>query len=399
VADRLQQGIYYRQGETPPAGFRLLLLNAASGADSAQVARALSALTAVIEELRRGQIRELKGQDPAQLEANVAQFRDLTVLIGFGRRLFDDERHDPPIVGLKRPEFLSYLPDDPEPLPKIAWHEARANRGQTDFLLQLTADQEAAVNRAAVEIWKRILDDELPLEIQALFAGFGRPDGRGWLEFHDGVSNMAAAQRLVALEARGEPEWMEGGTYLAFFRFAVDLAAWRSLDRPQQELLIGRDKLTGAPLTGVEREGGELTPVVGRGESEEEREVVFRDPPQTTDPLLEASHIHRANQNRASPTAPAGLRIFRQGYDFLEGLGPNGPSLGLNFISFQANLETIQHLLHLPGWLGDVNFGGPTKSGQPGEPPALDLISLVAGGYYAVPPREEPFPGAGLFTA
>ena len=102
---------------------------------------------------------------------------------------------------------------------------------------------------------------------------------------------------------------------------------------------------------------------------------------------MEASHIHRVNQNRASPYAPGGLRMFRQGYDFLEHLGPAGPRLGLNFVSFQRSLAILAHVMHLPGWLGDADFGGD-------EPP---FTSVLAGGLYAVPPVESPFPGAGLF--
>jgi hypothetical protein len=35
---------------------------------------------------------------------------------------------------------------------------------------------------------------------------------------------------------------------LAFLRLEVDIRAWRTLDRPTQELLVGRDRLTGCPL-------------------------------------------------------------------------------------------------------------------------------------------------------
>ena len=78
--------------------------------------------------------------------------------------------------------------------------------------------------------------------------------------------------------------------------------------------------------------------------------------------------------------------------------GPDGPELGVNFVSFQSDLQTLQHVLHLPGWLADVNFGGPAAP-RPGDPPSPRLISLLAGGLYAVPPRGRPFPGADLFAA
>jgi deferrochelatase/peroxidase EfeB len=189
---------------------------------------------------------------------------------------------------------------------------------------------------------------------------------------------------------------------MAFLRCRVDLPAWRALDRDDQELIIGRDKLSGAALVATERDAvGRARPVPApalTADASDSEIADYTDPPQATDPLIEASHIHRANQNRASPYAPAGWRIFRQGYDFLESLGPDGPVLGLNFVSFQADLGALHHILHLPGWLADVNFGGPTDAG-PGDPPSPTLISLLAAGLYAVPPRGDPFPGAALFTS
>jgi hypothetical protein len=85
----------------------------------------------------------------------------------------------------------------------------------------------------------------------------------------------------------------------------------------------------------------------------------FIDPPQTTDSLVETSYVHRANQVRGSPAAAAALRMFRQGYEFLEDL-VGRPRLGLNFVSFQRDLAVVHHVLHPPGWLGDVKFGGRT---------------------------------------
>ena len=173
----------------------------------------------------------------------------------------------------------------------------------------------------------------------------------------------------------------------------------RALERSDQELIVGRDKLTGSPLIATERDAeGRARPVAAPplpAEPSDAELADHHDPPQATDPLIEASHLHRANQSRASPHATAAWRMFRQGYDFLESIGPGGPVLGLNFVSFQADLAALQHVLHLPGWLADVNFGGPARRG-PGDPPSPALISLVAGALFAVPPVAEPFPGAGL---
>jgi len=104
----------------------------------------------------------------------------------------------------------------------------------------------------------------------------------------------------------------------------------------------------------------------------------------------------RGNQARAAGGTPAGERIFRQGYEYIEGIDVGGPRLGLNFVSFQNDIRRLHQILSLNGWLGDVNFGGPSKPAD-GDPRSPMLLTLCAGGFYAVPPRSDPFPGAALF--
>lgn len=400
--DRLQPGIYFRPKERPRACWRLVLLDFESGVGANEARVAVAALAAMLRGLRAGSVRELLSQPSRDLEATRATFEKLDWLWGYGRRFFDRDRHDPPLTTADRPEFLAYLPASGDPFPALPWDDGADRTGEADLALQLTGESEAAVNRAAVEVWKLLEDERLPLRIAGWFDGFLRPDGRGWLEFHDGVSNIESSQRLKVLTAGGDPEWVAGGTYMAFLRCRVALAAWRSLPRPEQELIVGRDKPTGSPLVATERDAsGRAVPVPAAAlpaDPSDEQLADYHDPPQATDPLLEASHVHRANQNRSSPHAPAAWRIFRQGYDFLDSLGPDGPLLGLNFVSFQGNLAALQHILHLPGWLADVNFGGPAESGR-GDPLSPQLITLLAGGLYAVPPVAEPFAGACLFSS
>src|SRR5215203_3767317 len=399
----LQEGLRFESGTGPPPCYRLLLLDAAPGARAAAVGRALEALTSMLRDLRRGDSRDLAGQSRAAKAAAREQFDGLRLLLGYGRRFFDEEVHRPRLTHATRPDFLAYLARRPAAFPELPWADPETpNVGEADLVLQLTGDSEAAVSCAAVECWKLIADDVLPLSVVSSLGGFGRPDGRGWLEFHDGVSNIQSDQRLAAIEAGGDPQWMRGGTYMALLRVEVDLSTWRRLERAEQELVIGRDKLSGAALTAVTRDArGRPVPVAARAPAESataEERAAWRDPPQSVDPMLEASHIHRANQNRASPSAAGGLRMFRQGYDFLDGFREGTPIVGLNFVSFQSDLRTLQHVLHLPGWLGDVNFGGPAEP-QAGDPPSPRLLALRAGGFYAVPPRARPFPGAGLVGA
>ncbi len=398
----LQPGIAFRSGQRPAPCYRLVLLDAAPGANPTVVHDALRDIDQMLCDLAAGQVRELQGQPPEGKIASAQQFAGLEHLLALGRRLFDGDVHQPRLVRGSRPDYLAYLPAD-GPFPALPWADGTRgrNRGEADIAIQLTAERQAGVNCAAVEIWKLLADLGGPLRVVASFDGFGRPDGRGWLEFHDGVSNMEAGQRAVALEARGNPEWMRGGTYMVFLRLHIHLTTWRALSRTEQEMLVGRDKLTGGALVATERDrSGRLLPISasppGPDAGQHERSD-FIDPPQSTDPLIEASHVHRANQTRSSPSAAGAFRIFRQGYDFLYGIEGETPALGLNFVSFQRDLAIVQHLLHLPGWLGDVNFGGSADPAS-GNPPSVDFISVLAGGLYAVPPLAKPFPGAHLFA-
>lgn len=363
--DRIQAGIFFRSGQKPPACFRLLLLNFKAAAQRDAAADAVRELVDLLQDLT-------SAPSAAAEQPESALFGGLTATLAYGRRFFDTNVHAPALTDLPRPSYLSYLDRHANAFPAIPWHPAALpGAAEADLAVQLTGPHDAAVDCAIVEICQRAAESYGLLAPVGSFSGFGRPDGRGWLGFHDGVSNLASPDRLAAIEAAPVAGWMAGGTFMAFLRLRVDLAQWRGIPRVDQEALVGRDRATGRPL--------------GSAGTDE----AFRDPPETSCAELDTSHVHRANQSRASAAAPGSLRIFRQGYDYLASAGPAVPDLGLNFVSFQADLAVLQHLLHLPGWLGDSNFGG-----DPG--PAF--ISLAAGGLYAVPPVAAPFPGAVLFS-
>jgi len=390
----LQPGIYLGPGA--PKAFLLAIAEFAPGCDSAQAGTALRRVWEVLADLRRGVVRDTEATRPGEEGARV-DADTFDALLGYGASLFGPGRD---LTELVRPDLLVALGHPGGPFPTLRWgSDVPPGSGEGDVCLQLTGRDSQAVSRAVVEVWKLIVDEELPLSIRETYEGFARDDGRSWIGFHDGVSNIRRSQREAAVRCAGDPAWNRGGTYLAFLRCGVDLAAWRRLAREQQEILVGRDKLTGNPIEKVEWDGIRLHPRAfpSPAGTPEERDA-FLDPPETGDPVVEASHIHRANQNRAEPTTPAAHRIFRQGYEYLDGFAAGEPAIGLNFVSFQGELEHLRQILGLAGWLGGVNFGGRAQRG-PGEPEPIELIELRAGGFYAVPPRAKPFPGAGLFAA
>jgi Dyp-type peroxidase family len=411
VVGKLQEGIYYAPGTRPGKFFGLLLLRAARGLEARQVGESFGILWDVYQDLKRGKVRDLPGHDVPS--------GDLTVLVGYGANVFNvpkASRSLPSDLG-RFGVFRSPLPTGGGPLLKGSglWYanDVRANPATEDVAVQFIAETQLAVDRAIVETWKMLQDitdpatGAAPLLITSFYTGFQRDDGRSWLGFHDGVSNLKSKDRLgvISIEpsAAQEEQWTEGGTYLAFLRLGIDLTSWRKLDRRQQELMVGRDKLTGCSLVGLDGSGNPVAekgcPVSGTREIDVSGDPnqPFLEPPNTAVATLRQSHVQRANRHVADPDRRNSLRVFRQGYEFLEPSdAAPGFRAGLNFVSFQDTPERLFRMLTQPGWLGGTNFGGDPEHQLPGM---TRLLTVRAAGVFLVPPisEEEPFVGSSIF--
>lgn len=407
--DRLQEGIYFRSRETPGPCYRLLLLNVIAGTERGAAREALAALWQMLDELKQGIVHDLRPSRPGEPEIE-GDGGHLTALLGYGASFFSSTFHTPLLTSQRRPPALHRLagpphqPNQPSPFPKLHWAPGlTGNSGEADLALQLIGDTELVVNRAIVEVRKLIRRERLPLALSTFFSGFQREDRRSWIDFHDGVNTMRPDERRTAMVIRPSLDhpWLDDGTYMAFLKIAVDLDAWQTLSREQQETLVGRDKLFGCPLARVDLNAqGELVPrVIAQcpmtGSFPEHPPVEFLNPPQPTGALARSGHIFRSNLNRGDPGQDASNRLYRQGYEFLDPISLDVQA-GLNFVSFQRHTEFVENILSLGVWMGNVNFGGPAVP-RAGEPPPIELMIMLSGGFYAVPPRAEPFPGAELF--
>jgi hypothetical protein len=148
---RLQDGIFWRSGERAPASLRLVLLAAAPGATPDQVREGLALIVAALAGLRRGEVRELVGQPERTRAESAAMFGDLTTLVGFGRRLFDQDRHQPPLTAAPRPDYLTYLPPIDRPFPALPWDPVRRHGEAVKYRVRWTLG--TAAERAARAGW------------------------------------------------------------------------------------------------------------------------------------------------------------------------------------------------------------------------------------------------------
>jgi Dyp-type peroxidase family len=397
--DRLQDGIYWQSGRSPGDHFRILILNVTDNASVTTVHTCLGAVWTLLQHLREGRVPELAAEHHGEPSGYRVPTGDLTALLGFGAALFGRAGQRGLLPSAARPRGVTaLLPFGPQgPFRALRWDPAvTINDGEGAFCVQLIAKTELAVARAAVAIARHLLKQvDAPLRPGALFAGFHRDDRRSWIGFHDGLNNMRGEERAVAMEvaAAGDTAWMDGGTFMTFLKVGVDLDAWQDLDRATQERMVGRTKLTGCPILGWDA-GGKPRLLAGcptDGQVPNPPDPNWLDPPREADAEALRSHIHRSNFNRGDPRDDSNNRMFRQGYEFLDWSGHGVPRVGLNFVGFTRSPALVRNVLSTDGWMGNANFGGPLA--------APTLLTLIAGGVYAVPPHAEPFPGASILAA
>jgi deferrochelatase/peroxidase EfeB len=291
----------------------------------------------------------------ARLMAEHAAQR-LTFTFGVGPSLFDER------FGLarRRPAAL-------RPLPAFAGDALEPARSDGDLGVQVCA-QDAGVAAGALEA----LGEVAPRWVQAGTIGHAAPTPRNLLGFKDGTANPdvrdAAEMDRVVWVGRdgGEPAWAVGGTYQVVRIIRNRVEFWDRVARSEQELMIGRDKGTGAPL----------------GKRKELDDPDYRSDPKGARIPMD-SHIRLARPRTAETE---GSRILRRGFNYSRGLDMSGQlDMGLVFCCFQADVES--------------QFEAVQKR-LAGEP-LVDYVVPTGGGYFFVPPGardSQDWVGSGLLA-
>lgn len=242
----------------------------------------------------------------------------LTITVGFGPGLFDDR------FGLsgRRPAALADIPV----FPGDALEDGRSGG---DLAIQACADDPVVAFHAVRNLARLARGIAV---IRWFQLGFGRTSStssaqttpRNLMGFKDGTNNLVAedtanVDAFVWDGDDADQAWMRGGTYLVARRIRMRIESWDRTALDEQERVIGRDKVTGAPVSAIaEHDPVPLAAVGGDGAP-----VVAAD-----------AHIRLA-----APATNGGELILRRGYSYTDGMDQRTGELdaGLFFICFQRD--------------------------------------------------------------
>jgi deferrochelatase/peroxidase EfeB len=280
----------------------------------------------------------------------------LTLTFGFGPSLFGGSGPDRFGLAALRPAALADL-------PQFAHDELDPTISGGDICVQACAEDPQVAFHAIRDL-ARIGRGIVAIRWAQL--GFGRTSSttaaqatpRNLLGFLDGTNNVhgddePTMDASVWVAASDDPAWMAGGTYLVARRIRMRIEAWDRDSLGDQEATIGRNKLSGAPLTGsAEHDTVDLTKVGSDG-----KPVI---------PL--GAHIRLA-----APATNGGIRLLRRGYSFTDGIDGQTGQLdgGLFFVCFQRDPRT-----------GFV----PVQTRLAASDALNEYIVHVGSGLFAVPP-------------
>ncbi|MFD1214011.1 iron uptake transporter deferrochelatase/peroxidase subunit, partial [Arthrobacter sp. GCM10027362] len=301
-------------------------------------------------------------------EASDLSASHLTVTVGFGRTLFEQDGRDRFGLAGRLPEALIELPH----FPGDALEEARSGG---DIIVQACADDpQVAVH--AVRNLARIAFGRASVRWSQI--GFGRTSStsaaqttpRNLFGFKDGTANLknedtdGLAEHVWVSGAQGGTAWMNGGSYLVARRIRMHIETWDRSTLREQEAVIGRTKREGAPLSG----GKEFT--------EPDLALQGRD-----GPLVPAdSHVALAH-----PSNNGGVRMLRRGFNYTDGSDGLGRlDAGLFFIAFVVDPRT--HYV-------------PMQTAMARHDALAEYLRHTGSGLFAVPPGVAAggYLGQGLF--
>lgn len=271
----------------------------------------------------------------------------LTVTLGLGPGVFAPE------LGLadRRPHLLRRLPR----LPSDNLDPATTGG---DLSLQACADDPqvayhairdlARMGRGAVDTRWTVMG------FGRASAGEGQSTPRNLQGFKDGTRNLKTPDELDEFVwLRDDVPWMNGGCYQVARKIRMNIETWDADPVSDQERVIGRAKVSGAPLSGTT-----------------EFDTPDFDARRHGEPVISpVAHIALAAHENND-----GVRILRRSYNYTDGINPFGQlDAGLLFIAY---LNDPGHFVRLQTKLGGSDL-------------LNEYISHVGSAVFAVPPAPK----------
>jgi putative iron-dependent peroxidase len=258
---------------------------------------------------------------------------ELSLVVGIGAGLWDR------LTGAPRPAGL-------HPFRELNGPRHRALATPGDLLFHIRSHRFDMCFELAQRLTERLRDHATVVDEVHGFRSF---DERDVLGFVDGTENPEGAAAAEAVLIGDEDATFAGGSYVIVQKYVHDLRAWDALSTEEQELIIGRTKLSDIELPDdVKPPNSHLALNVITGPDGEERQIMrfnmpfgrvaaaefgtyyiayartselieqmltnmfIGDPPGNTDRILDFS------------TAVTGTLFFVPSGDLLEGLTPHG---------------------------------------------------------------------------
>jgi deferrochelatase/peroxidase EfeB len=218
----------------------------------ADVIRLLRDWTGAAARLTMGQCAQAVADNPASIPADSGEALGLpparlTITFGFGPGLFDDNGKDRFGLAKHRPAAMVDLPK----FPGDQLIEARTGG---DLSIQTCADDPQVAFHAFRQLSRLAYGGAQVRWTQSGYIpNFGADHTpRNLMGFKDGTSNPAtddaSAMAKFVWAGAGAPSWMQNGSYLVARRIRIALEHWDMMKLGFQEQVIGRHKVTGAPL-------------------------------------------------------------------------------------------------------------------------------------------------------
>ncbi|MGO9445773.1 MAG: iron uptake transporter deferrochelatase/peroxidase subunit [Thiobacillaceae bacterium] len=224
--------------------------------------------------------------------------RRLTITFGFGAGLFFKDGVDRYGLAPHRPEALIDL-------PRFNGDQMIAERTGGDLAVQICAD-DPQVTLHAIRQLARLADGIA--KIRWVHTGFvpsygSGQTGRNLMGFKDGTMNISgtdAASMAKYVWVADQNGWMNNGSYMVVRPIRIALEHWDRMKLGFQEQVVGRHKLSGAPLGG----------------KDEHDPLDFDANDADGNPVLpENSHTRLA-----APASNGGTQILRRGYAYQNGV-------------------------------------------------------------------------------